>query len=43
VSRAVGRALSHESAAEHVTGAAKYVDDLVGDLARVVHAWPVAA
>jgi len=43
VSRAVGRALSHESAAEHVTGAAKYVDDLAGDLARVVHAWPVAA
>ncbi len=43
MSRAVGRALSHESAAEHVTGAAKYVDDLFGDLARVVHAWPVAA
>jgi len=43
MSRAVGRALSHESAADHVTGAAKYVDDLVGDLARVVHAWPVAA
>jgi xanthine dehydrogenase large subunit len=41
--RSVGRALSHESAADHVTGAAKYVDDLVGDLARVAHAWPVAA
>ncbi len=41
--RSVGRALSHESAVEHVTGAAKYVDDLVGDLARVAHAWPVAA
>ena len=43
VSRAVGRALSHESAGEHVTGGAKYVDDLVGDHARLVHAWPVAA
>src|SRR5437868_4310684 len=41
--RSVGRAVSHESAAEHVTGAAKYVDDLAGDLARVAHAWPVAA
>ena len=41
--RSVGRGLSHESAAEHVTGAAKYVDDLAGELARVAHAWPVAA
>src|SRR5450432_4119057 len=43
MSRSVGRAVSHESAVAHVTGAAKYVDDLAGDLARVVHAWPVAA
>ncbi len=43
MSRSVGRALSHESAVGHVTGAAKYVDDLFGNLARVAHAWPVAA
>ena len=43
MSRSVGRAQSHESAVGHVTGAAKYVDDLAGDLARVAHAWPVAA
>jgi xanthine dehydrogenase large subunit len=43
MSRSVGRAVSHESAVGHVTGSAKYVDDLHGDLARVVHAWPVVA
>ena len=40
---AVGRAMSHESAAGHVTGGAKYVDDLPGELGRVAHAWPIAA
>jgi xanthine dehydrogenase large subunit len=43
VSRAVGRAAPHESAALHVTGAAKYVDDLGPDTARLAHAWPVMA
>jgi xanthine dehydrogenase large subunit len=43
VSREVGRAVSHESAALHVTGAAKYVDDLGPDTARLAHAWPVMA
>ncbi len=39
----VGRAHSHESAAAHVTGAAKYVDDLAGNFAGCAHAWPVIA
>jgi xanthine dehydrogenase large subunit len=39
----VGRALPHESAAGHVTGAAAYVDDLWPRVARVAHAWPVMA
>jgi xanthine dehydrogenase large subunit len=39
----VGRPLSHESAVAHVTGAAKYVDDLWPATARVAHAWPVQA
>jgi xanthine dehydrogenase large subunit len=39
----VGKAISHESAHGHVTGAAKYVDDLVGTLANVAHTWPVVA
>jgi xanthine dehydrogenase large subunit len=37
----VGRALPHESAALHVTGAALYTDDLVGRTAAVLHAHPV--
>ncbi len=37
----VGRALSHESALAHVTGSAKYVDELWLGRARVAHAWPV--
>ena len=41
MSRTVGRAVSHESAALHVTGAARYVDDLPPDTARLAHAWPV--
>jgi len=43
MTRHVGKALSHESAGAHVTGAAKYVDDLWQNLARVAHAWPVCA
>ena len=39
----VGRALPHESAAAHVTGSAKYVDDLWMTTARVAHAWPVSS
>jgi xanthine dehydrogenase large subunit len=39
----IGKPICHEAAALHVTGAAKYVDDLVPDLARLVHAWPVAS
>jgi xanthine dehydrogenase large subunit len=43
MTRAVGKALSHESARGHVTGGAKYVDDLGPSLANLVHAWPVIA
>ena len=43
MSRSVGRAVSHESAAGHVTGGARYVDDLGVSLAHVAHAWPVMA
>lgn len=39
----VGKALAHESAHLHVTGAAKYADDLWQGLKHVVHLWPVAA
>jgi xanthine dehydrogenase large subunit len=38
---AVGASLPHESAVGHVTGAARYVDDLWPDVAHVAHAWPV--
>jgi xanthine dehydrogenase large subunit len=38
----VGRAISHESAVGHVTGGAKYVDDLA-QTDRTAHAWPVTA
>ncbi|HVJ19566.1 MAG TPA: molybdopterin cofactor-binding domain-containing protein, partial [Polyangiaceae bacterium] len=41
--KAVGKALSHESAVLHVTGAARYVDDLGPSVARLCHAWPVQA
>jgi xanthine dehydrogenase large subunit len=37
----VGRAAQHESAVLHVTGGAKYVDDLWMSSGRVAHAWPV--
>lgn len=39
----VGRARSHESAVEHVTGNAQYVDDMWTSFARCAHAWPVCA
>jgi xanthine dehydrogenase large subunit len=39
----IGQAVSHESAAGHVTGRAKYVDDLWPSLPRLAHAWPVTA
>ena len=39
----VGQALGHEAGTLHVTGAAKYVDDLGVDTARLAHAWPVMA
>jgi xanthine dehydrogenase large subunit len=41
IAPAVGAALPHESAVGHVTGAARYVDDLWPDVAHVAHAWPV--
>jgi len=43
VSRVVGRAVPHESALEHVTGAALYTDDLGVRLTNLLHAWPVQA
>ena len=40
----VGRAVPHESARGHVTGAALYTDDLLGRVSRtLLHAWPVLA
>jgi xanthine dehydrogenase large subunit len=39
----VGRALSHESARGHVTGTAKYVDDLAHAFRGCAYAWPVCA
>ncbi|MDF3069865.1 MAG: xanthine dehydrogenase, molybdopterin binding subunit [Polyangiaceae bacterium] len=40
---ALGKPVSHESARLHVTGAASYVEDLAGDLARLGYAWPVTS
>jgi xanthine dehydrogenase large subunit len=37
----VGKHLSHESARGHVTGSAKYVDDMWPNMGGVVHTWPV--
>jgi xanthine dehydrogenase large subunit len=37
----VGRAISHESATQHVTGAALYTEDLAGRFSNILHAWPV--
>jgi xanthine dehydrogenase large subunit len=39
----VGRALPHESALEHATGAALFTDDLAARLPGVLSAWPVTA
>ncbi len=39
--RQVGLARSHESARGHVTGSARYVDDLWMQLQGTVHLWPV--
>jgi xanthine dehydrogenase large subunit len=41
--RSVGRPVPHESAREHVTGAALYTDDLLGRFPGALHAWPVVA
>ncbi len=37
----VGQRIIHESALEHVTGAARYTEDLAGGLLGVLHAYPV--
>jgi xanthine dehydrogenase large subunit len=37
------RALPHESARGHVTGDARYTDDLLGRFSGLLHAWPVTA
>ena len=39
----VGRPVPHESARGHVTGEARYTDDLAAALPGVLHAWPVQA
>jgi xanthine dehydrogenase large subunit len=39
--RTAGRAVPHESARGHVTGAALYTDDLIGRFPNLLHAWPV--
>jgi xanthine dehydrogenase large subunit len=38
-----GRAVPHESARGHVTGAALYTDDLIKRFPNLLHAWPVLA
>jgi len=38
-----GTPVPHESARGHVTGDARYVDDLCGRFAGLLHAWPVLA
>ena len=38
-----GRPVPHESARDHVTGDALYVDDLCGRFPQLLHAWPVLA
>jgi xanthine dehydrogenase large subunit len=40
-SAVIGRAVSHESAAGHVTGKALYTDDLAPRYPNLLHAWPV--
>jgi len=39
--KAVGKALSHESAILHVTGRAAYVEDLATRSANLAYAWPI--
>ncbi|MET0410461.1 MAG: molybdopterin cofactor-binding domain-containing protein, partial [Polyangiaceae bacterium] len=39
----VGNPISHESARAHVTGSAKYVDDLWQTMAHTTHLWPVCS
>ncbi len=39
--KAVGQALSHESAVLHATGRATYVEDLAACTARLAFAWPI--
>ena len=41
--KVVGKAIPHESARAHVTGAACYTDDLAGRFRDVLTAWPVQA
>jgi len=41
--KAVGKALSHESATLHVTGRATYVEDLATRTANVAYAWPISS
>ncbi len=36
-----GRPLPHESARGHVTGEARYTDDLADRFTGLLHAWPV--
>jgi xanthine dehydrogenase large subunit len=39
----VGRAIPHESAEGHVTGEARYTDDLLDRCPGALHAWPVVS
>jgi len=39
----VGAAVPHESARDHVTGAALYTEDLAGRFPGLLHAWPITA
>ncbi|HEY0466032.1 MAG TPA: hypothetical protein VGC79_17600, partial [Polyangiaceae bacterium] len=39
--KVVGKALSHESAVLHVTGRARYVEDLATRAANLAYAWPI--
>jgi len=43
MSPVVGEARAHESAIGHVTGEARYTDDLLARYADALHAWPVLA
>jgi len=43
MTRQVGRSTPHESAVGHVTGNARYVDDLWPSIGKLAHAWPVVS